>query len=1175
MGAPVFFDPSGKRRRVVNRSTTVVGLALAVVTTVFIVSLLAVPFFPRLPGMSNPAQRLRRAGQTLLPPRQQRLSRQLLRRSRVALLRMAAADSAQAAAAAQAARAASPQVADTIVGAFYVVWQRGGFQTLDLNASHLTDLFPEWLHLSRTGGALDFKDWDPKINLMNTHVIATARVHNIDIQPVFNNAEYGQFDSVRAHLLLTSPANQEAVARDVVAWLQQEKFQGLNLDFENLKDADYARLPDFVARLRDALHAAGLQLSVDIEVGQPAVPLERLAELADFVVLMTYNQHGQSGPPGPISSVGWYDSVLAQALTKVPASKVVAGIGNYGLDWRRDGTQARRLGFEDAMFTAKDNRPDEPPQQVLDFDPAAMNPTFTYQDDSARSHEVWLLDAVTAYNDLLLARRAGVKGTVLWVLGAEDPAVWSIYDRRRRGPLSGPAALDTVPISGAPVYTGDGDVLEVTSIPSGGLRSTDQDSTTGLLTDEQFTTFPTPYVIKRTGYKPKKLVLTFDDGPDPVWTPEILDELDSLHVPATFFLVGQMVEKYPEVARRIVREGYEIGNHTFTHPDMSLVSRRRAILEFNATQRALQAVVGRSTILFRFPYDADAEAQTNAQTAPLLIGAELGYITVGMLIDPQDWNLVKIDSTGQQIPRTADDIVNDVVQQADTTKGNVILLHSAGGVTRAPTVYALPTLVQRLERQGFQFVSLAQLIGTTRDVVMPPVGRQDQLLVGLDRFSFNTLYAFETALSVTFLAALGLAVLRVGFVVSVALLARRKARHSARDPAYHPSVSVLIAAYNERPVIEQTVRAALANDYAGLEVIVIDDGSVDGTGAEVTARFADDPRVRLLRQANAGKAAALNRGLDAAAGEIVVCFDADTQIAPRGVHLIVRHFADPTVAAVAGNVKVGNRINVLTRWQSIEYITSQNLDRRAYAHLNAMTVVPGAVGAWRKSAVLAAGGYLRDTMAEDMELTYRLRRAGWRIVADPETVGWTEAPATFRMFFRQRFRWAYGTLQVLWKHRGVLLRYGWFGWVAVPAVWVFQVLFQALGPLVDLKLLWTGADFLYSWGTLGTLGGDWDPLPGILRLLLVVGFLYGIFFVVDLIGALVAYWLDRENPRDLWWLFWQRFVYRQLMYAVLWKSVVTALKGKRHGWGKVERKGTVQPTAPAPAGALAAGSGTR
>ena len=724
-----------------------------------------------------------------------------------------------------------------------------------------------------------------------------------------------------------------------------------------------------------------------------------------------------------------------------------------------------------------------------------------------------------------------------------------------------------MPTPYAPVNTGDGDVLEVVSAPHGGQRTTDIDSTTGLVTDEQYLGFPMPYVIKHSGYQPKKLVLTFDDGPDALYTPEILDELKELEVPATFFLVGQMVERYPEVARRILREGHEIGSHTFTHPNMATVSHRRAILEFNTTQRALQAVLGRSTILFRFPYNADEEAQTNAETDPIVQASSLGYITVGELIDPQDWNLEKTDSLGDQVPRTADDIVTDIIQQADTTKGNVILLHSAGG-NRALTVAALGTVVPRLQRRGYQFVTLAQLLGTTEDVIMPPVRAKDQLLVGLDRLSFDTVFTLETALSVTLLVAVALAVLREAFVISVALVARRKARRATYDPAFQPPVSVLIAAFNERPVIAQTIRSALANDYPDLEIIVVDDGSTDGTSEEVLAQFGGEPRVHLIRQANTGKAGALNRGLEEAQGEILVCFDADTQISSRGIGLIVRHFADPQVGAVAGNVKVGNRVNILTRWQSIEYITSQNLDRRAYAYLNAMTVVPGAVGAWRKSAVEVAGGYLRDTMAEDMELTYRLRRDGWRITADPETLGYTEAPATFRMFFRQRFRWAYGTLQCVWKHRGALLRYGWFGWVAIPAVWVFQIFFQALGPLVDLKMLWSAGDFLHSWATMGGLISDWAPLPGYTRDLLEVGFLYGLFFEVDLIGAAIAHRLDRERPRDLWWLFWQRFVYRQLMYAVLWKSLVMALKGKRQGWGKVDRAGSVRvaarPAPPAP-----------
>ncbi len=1156
MTAPVFFDPSGKRRRAVNRSTTMVGLTLAVATTIFVVSLLAVPFFPQLPGMRNPARQLLRARQTLLPQRQQRLGRDLLRRARLSLFKEIATTRAAHAAALAGAPPVEP---DTVIGAFYVVWARAGLQAFINNADRLTDLFPEWLHLDRSGTGLDLRDWDTTVTRSNVSVVELARAKHIAVHPVFNNAEGGQFDSIRVQRLFSSPANQEKVVSAVVKWLVERKFQGLNLDFENLTRADYARLPGFVARLRQALHAAGLELSVDIEAGRKDLPLEQLAREADFVIVMAYAQHAPVSAPGPLSSAPWYDSVLTRVLQQVPASKVVAGIGTYTLDWPNTGRPASRITYDSALYAAQASRPDQPPQQVVDFDPVALNPTFEYADDSGKTHDVWMLDAATAYNDLLIARRAGVKGAVMWVLGTEDPSVWRLLDRRSVDTLPKPVVLDTVAPPYAPVHSGDGDVLEVVSAPHGGLRAMDADSGTGLITDEQYVRFPSPYVIKHSGYQKKKLVLTFDDGPDRVWTPEILDLLKELEVPGTFFLIGENVERYPDVARRILREGNEIGSHTFTHPNMAVVSRRRALLEFNTAQRALQAVLGRSTLLFRFPYNADEEATTNAETDPIVLASSLGYITVGELIDPRDWYLYKTDSTGARVPRTADDLVTTILTLVDTTRGNVILLHSAGG-DRSMTVNALRRVVPLLQQQGYEFVTLAQLLGTTPDAIMPPVGPHDQLLVGLDRVSFDVLFTLDTVLGITFLLAVALAIARVAFIVPLALVAHRKSRRTAFDPAYRPPVSVLIAAYNERPVILRTIRSALANDYPDLEVIVVDDGSADGTGDEVEREYGADPRVRLLRQANAGKAAALNRGLREARGEILVCFDADTQIAPNGIALIVRHFADAGIGAVAGNVKVGNRVNVLTRWQSIEYITSQNLDRRAYALLNAVTVVPGAVGAWRKSAVLAVGGYLRDTVAEDMELTYRLRREGWRIMADPDTVGYTEAPATFRQFFRQRFRWAYGTLQCLWKHRSALFRYGWFGTAAIPAVWIFQVFFAAVGPLVDLKVLWTVGDFLYSWATMGAFNADWQPLPAVTRLLVEVGFFYGLFFAMDLVGAVIAYRLDRESLRDLWWLFWQRFVYRQLMYAVLWKSIVRAIKGKRQAWGKLDRKGTVQLT---------------
>jgi cellulose synthase/poly-beta-1,6-N-acetylglucosamine synthase-like glycosyltransferase/peptidoglycan/xylan/chitin deacetylase (PgdA/CDA1 family)/spore germination protein YaaH len=1156
----VFFDPSGRRHRAVNRSSTLVGLGLAVLTTVFVVSLLVVPFLPRLPGMANPAHRLPRAGQSLLPRREQRVSRRLLRRDRAALWREIAAGRSHPAGPGAAPGAPAP---DTTVGAFYAIWVKSALQSLRLNADHLTDLYPEWLHLNRSGTGLDFKDWDPEVTPKNLDAIEVARAHHIAILPVLNNAEGGQFDPRRAHALLVSPVAQRLLARALRDWLVAQRFQGLNLDLENLYPEDYPRLPALLRRLRDVFDPAGLRLSVDVEAGRRDAPLRAIAAEADAVIVMAYSQHSGSGPPGPIASAAWFDSVLTRTLREVPVAKLVVGIGNYGLDWSRGGRAASAVTYDSALIAARDNHPDDPPQRVVDFDPAALNPTFEYADDSGRAHEIWMLDAVTGYNDLLMARRRGVRGAALWVLGSEDPSLWRIYDRRLVDSLPPAAVLDTVPSPFGVEYAGQGEILEVASGPRAGIRTTETDSATGLVTDEQYSQFPAAYLVRRSGYRSGLLALTFDDGPDRVYTPEILDELKALGVPATFFLVGEMVERYPEVARRIYREGNEIGSHTFTHPNMGAVSRRRALLELNTTQRALQSIVGRSTILFRFPYDADQEPTSAEEAAPITLASSLGYVTVGELIDPQDWNPWKTDSaTGTRIPRTIDDLVTSVLRQVRSTRGNVILLHSAGG-DRGHTVRALAEIVPALQAAGYRFVTVSDLLGIPRAAVNPPILAKDHLLVGLDRVSFNAVFSFETLLSVTFIVAVVLAIGRVLFIIPVALLERRRARRRVFDPTFRPSVSVLIAAYNERPVITRTVHSVLATGYPGLEVVVVDDGSTDGTGDEVAARFDGEPRVRLVRQDNAGKAAALNRATAEATGEILVCFDADTQIAPEGIARIVRHFEDPAVGAVAGNVKVGNRLNILTRWQSIEYITSQNLDRRAWAYLNAITVVPGAVGAWRRRAVMEAGGYLGDTMAEDMELTYRLRRAGWRITADVETLGYTEAPATVRAFTAQRFRWAYGTLQCLWKHRAATFRYGWFGAVAIPAVWVFQILFQALGPLVDLKVAWTVVDFLYSWATMGALHQDWQPLPGITRLVLEVGFFYGIFFGVDLIGAFVAYWLDGESPRDLWWLFWQRFVYRQLMYVVLWKSVVTAVKGKRQGWGKLERKGTVRVAAQA------------
>lgn len=1148
----VFYDPYRRRKRWLTRVGGLLTLVLVVLTTVFVLSLLLVPVLPRLGGEASSTRHAMYTAAVRLPSRQSRLRRHLLLRTREALFRQIVQDERRF----QAVKPPALHV-PRIIAAFYTTWQETGLHSLRANADRITHLLPEWLHLSRDGGGLDMYDWDPTIVPHNRDVLRIAHQHGIEVMPVLNNAEEGRFDPRRVHHLLTSSFAQQSLALQIRDWLLQNGFQGVNIDFENLYPEDYVRLAQWLRLLHDTLHPVGLRVSVDIEAGGNPAHWKNIAASSDFVVLMAYDEHYAGGAPGPVASIEWTQRIIKQALRFIPVEKLVLGIGNYAYDWRSSASTAETLTFQEAILRARDNRSDEPPQQVIDFDPQALNPTFTYTDDDGVFHEVWLLDAVTAANQWLLGNRLGLRGAALWVLGSEDPSIWDVLHKDHIAPSPDWQALKHITYPYDIEFSGQGEILSVATMPQSGERTVDIDTRSGLCIDEEYVRFPSTFVLQRSGYHPKWLVLTFDDGPSEPYTGQILDELKRFGVRATFFVIGENAEHHPDLVRRIWEEGHEIGSHTFTHPNMGAVSIRRARLELNATQRAIQSITGRSTLLFRPPYNADAEPTSAEEVRPIIIASQMGYLTVGEFIDPQDWNLQPRGSGHVIYKRTAEDIAQQIIQQVQTGAGNIILLHDGGG-DRSQTVKALSIIIPELQRRGYRFVTVSDLLGTSRESVMPPLSPKDIVLIGVDKVVFEVNYWTDVFLRLAFLLAIALAIVRVGTVIPLALLGALRERRQQAMPNYRPSVSVLIAAYNEQKVIGRTIQAVLNSGYSPLEVIVVDDGSTDGTAQEVQRSFASHPQVRLICQPNQGKAAALNNAIQHATGEILIALDADTIFLPSTIPNLVRRFADPRVGAVAGNVKVGNRINVLTRWQAIEYITSQNLDRRAYALLNAVTVVPGAVGAWRREAVLQAGGYERDTMAEDMDLTWRLRRAGWRIETANDAVGLTEAPDNLRGLFRQRFRWAYGTLQCLWKHRDALGHYGWFGWVMLPSLWLFQVLFQVLSPLVDLQVAWTLINFGEAWLTRGLLRQDWQPLPQAVAALSQIGFLYALFFAIELVASIVAFRLDRERMRLLWWLFWQRFVYRQLMYAVMVKSVLTALQGARAGWSKLERKGTVR-----------------
>jgi cellulose synthase/poly-beta-1,6-N-acetylglucosamine synthase-like glycosyltransferase len=526
-----------------------------------------------------------------------------------------------------------------------------------------------------------------------------------------------------------------------------------------------------------------------------------------------------------------------------------------------------------------------------------------------------------------------------------------------------------------------------------------------------------------------------------------------------------------------------------------------------------------------------------------------------MQIDPKDWK-------GGEAKK----IVDETVEMAERglragsdpksynlKSFNIVLLHDSGG-DRSQTVEALPKLIDELRTRGFELVTVGDLLDKTRNDVMPIVPADLWWQTWSGRAAFATVNLLISAVQYLFLIGIALGAGRLVFIGSLAVIEHWRERHAEYDSTYSPTVAVIVPAFNEEKVILQTVTSLLASDHPpNFEIVVVDDGSTDGTYQKCMEAFAGEPRVRVFTKPNSGKPDALNHGVRHTSSDIVIALDADTLFARDTISKLIRHFDDPKVGAVAGNAKVGNRINLLTRWQALEYITSQNLDRRAFNLLNCVTVVPGAVGAWRRELIEMVGGFNDLTLAEDADLTMAIRKLGYSISYEDEAVGLTEAPDTLRGFVRQRYRWMYGTLQAAWKHVDALFRprYGSLGLVALPNIFIFQVFFPLISPVMDLLLLVN-----LSISVIKKLQHPQEFSSDSLRRTL---FYYALFVAIEFVAAAVAFLLEKkENKRLLVWLFWQRFFYRQLIYYVAIKATMASLKGIAVGWNKVDRKATVK-----------------
>ncbi len=1116
--SPIFHDPSGRRAKLTVRVLASLVAVIAVGAVVLGLTLVAVPVPPPLQiNMEH--------------PRPRPLLRQVNHLKAQATASLSAVARPWLPRDARAARIADGRRS---IAAFYVPWDEASKASLRAHVGDIDWLAPVLATVTGPDHRLYIYQ-DPGL----PRLIASSP-HQPRLLPVIQNAKSGKWDGEEAAALLRSPRARARLLDQLIPLLRDWKASGVVFDFESLPAEAQADYKAFLKLARGRLSKRGLSVSLAVPVDDPDWRPADYAKVADHLFLMVYDEHAGASAPGPIASQAWFVSQTMRALQGVPRDKATIAVGSYALNWSQ-GQAADPLTVEEAWLAARDSG-----APIL-FDPASGNPTFGYVDADGTTHQVWMLDAATVWNQLKAVARTGAPQVALWRLGSEDAGVWDVMRNFKSG---APVHLNALTATTNVDIEGTGEILRIESTPSPGRREFRFDRA-GLIRDERYAALPNPYVVRRTGAKPKRVALTFDDGPDPRYTPKVLDILKAKKATATFFLIGENALSHPGLTRRILAEGNEIGNHSYTHPNMALEPDGGIRLEINATQRVIEAYTGHATRLFRAPYLGDAEPTTADELDPALDAQDAGYLNVGLHVDPGDWR-----KPGAQaiVART----LAQVQSASPLRSENVILLHDSGG-DRSQTVAALPGLIDALRARGYTLVNVSDLAGLSREAVMPEVKGWDLLAVQADVALFGAIAAFNLVIRWLFFVAILLGVARAILLTALAILNRRQ-EVRGQAPAMAPDafVSVIIPAFNEAKVIAASIRRVLASKGVQLDVIVVDDGSKDETSAVVSRAFGEDARVRLLTIANGGKARALNRGLALARAEIVVSLDADTQFEPETIARLARWFADPELGAVAGNAKVGNPVNLVTRWQAVEYVTAQNLERRALARFDAMTVVPGAVGAWRKAATAQVGGYPADTLAEDQDLTIAIQRAGWTVAYDIEAVAWTEAPDSFAGLARQRFRWAFGTLQCLWKHRAVIAtgRPQGLGWVGLPQAWLFQIGFAMISPVIDLAVVVSLLGLALRVQQHGWAQAETDA-PRML--------LYWLAFaVIDLLSGWVAYRLEpREGRFPALLLLAQRFVYRQIMYSVVIRAVHAAFSGPQVGWGKLKRTGIQLADAPA------------
>lgn len=963
--------------------------------------------------------------------------------------------------------------------------------------------------------------------------IRTQALRFAHIDPWHRTAERDAKESSvwASHFAFVMPYDQ--LSKETPAWttgLNTPTWLNVVIAAEEAEDIDWGRVRDAANRtgaagivldLCDArlLREARKATKRPIAVKCSASLAKGVISSADFVIASLE----QFDPP-------WLQTRedLVRELATLDPKKLVIDIPTQSTAWPVDTSTIERTGNREVLTfaaigdrgAANISRWDDDGQRAILMLPSVCAPHCSSTELTTESM-AWIADSVSALNEVATADRLGAFGVSLGTLGEHDPRLLTALTRELKGE-DPTRELETIKPDEGWSVVGNGIALEVRTETRDGRARVERAN--GALRETIEALPQRTSMHRRAPVTDRMIVLTFDDGPDPVFTPLILDMLKSEQVKATFFIVGTQAEREPALVKRIANEGHELGNHSFSHADLATVLKPAADFEVAATDRAIETLTGKKPWLFRAPYRSNEAAEGPLDLVALARAQGHGHITIASTLDAHDW-----------ARPTATQMVTTLVTAAEQQNGGVVLLHDAGG-DRTETVKALRPLIVQLRAARFRFAQVHDVMGLSIDQVNPSV----------DSSAVQHATWWSASIVIRGLGVFAIASLLLGMVRYLALLLgglvqayrERSIKLTTSSTAERLQVSVIVPAYNEASVILRTVRSLLGSEGVDVEVLVMDDGSTDGTADVVEREFQNEPRVKLFRLRNGGKSAALNRGFMHASHDLIVALDADTLFYPDTIARLVAPFSNPRVGAVAGRARVGNVKNWLGRWQALEYVVGQAFEKRAWSLLGVVNVVPGAVGAWRRQAVLRAGGFSRHTLAEDTDLTIAIQAAGWRIEYASDAVALTEAPEEISALLKQRFRWCFGVLQAAWKHRRAWMQVRKNprqALILMPSVLLFHIVTPLLAPLGDIAAI------------IAIAGGHGKTvLPYALSVT-------AIEFLFSALGVL----LDRARGTLLIDWIAYRIFYRWILFLALGKAIMTAIRGSAVGWGKLERSGNV------------------